>query len=108
MDEGLLLRLREVFETVPDYSEKRMFGGICFMVAGNMCCGVGKHDGLMLRVGPDQYESLLEKEYAREMDFTGRPMKGFLFVDEAGISEDDDLADWVSRALSFVQTLPPK
>ena len=108
MDEGLLLRLREIFETVPDFAEKRMFGGICFMVSGHMTCGVGKHDGLMLRVGPERYEKLLGEDHAREMDFTGRPMKGFLFIDNDGIAEDEDLRVWIERALAFTRSLPQK
>ena len=78
-DEGVAQRLRDVFGDRTDVVEKRMFGGLAFMVSGNMCCGVvGKE--LMARVGPEQYEQALKEPYAREMDFTGKPMKGFVYV----------------------------
>ena len=78
-DERLAQRVREELADRPGYAEKKMFGGLCFLLRGNMCCGVGK-DGLMVRVGPEQYESALADDHARQMDFTGRPMKGFVFV----------------------------
>jgi len=74
---------------------------------GNMVCG-SDMSGLMLRVGPDQYESVLAIEYASEMDFTGKPMKGFVSVDPDGYESQADLADWLELALAFTDTLPPK
>ncbi len=106
-DEGLAERLRIQFEDRPDVLEKKMFGGLCFMASGNMCCGIVK-DTLMARVGPDQYEDCLRQEYAREMDFTGRSMKGMIYVAPAGIESDRDLKSWVAKCLSFVDSLPPK
>jgi len=89
------------------FSEKKMFGGIVFMVDGNMCIGIVK-DRLMLRVGPDQYEELLKENHVLKMDFTGKPMRGFVYLQPEGFAEDDDLQRWINIALSFVRTLPPK
>ncbi len=106
-DEGLAERIRNVLNDVPDVAEKKMFGGLCFMVSGHMCCGI-VDDVLMARVGPEQYGQCLSLRHAREMDFTGKPLNGMLYVDPEGISEDDDLVAWTSRCLDFVKTLPPK
>ncbi|MBW3669776.1 MAG: TfoX/Sxy family protein, partial [Actinobacteria bacterium] len=70
-DEGLAQRVRELLEDGPDASERKMFGGLAFMLGGNMCCGI-VGDELMVRVGPDGYEAALARPHAREMDFTGR------------------------------------
>lgn len=108
-DAELAQRVREGLHRVsgglPD--EKRMFGGLCFMIAGNMCCGI-LGDDLLARVGVDAYPSLLKEPGAAEMDFTGRPMKGMIMVDAAAVAEDDALQQWLSRCLAFVMTLPPK
>jgi len=106
-DEGLAERLREVFADRDDVIEKKMFGGIAFMVRGNMCCGVIK-DSLMARVGPEQYALVLKRPYAREMDFTGRTIKGFIQVDPAGFESDEDLKSWVELCEVFVGSLPAK
>jgi TfoX/Sxy family transcriptional regulator of competence genes len=106
-DEGLAQRIRGVFTDREDVIEKKMFGGLAFMVRGHMCCGVSGDD-LMLRVGPDQYNEALAQPHARPMDFTGRPMKGFVYVDQAGLDSDDDLEAWIGRGLTFVLALPPK
>lgn len=106
-DEGVAERLRESFEGMADADEKRMFGGIAFMVNGHMSCGVVS-DTLMVRVGPDQYEDALERPYASEMDFTGRPMKGFVYVAPEGIESDEDMTSWVRMSLNFVHSLSPK
>jgi hypothetical protein len=106
-DEGVAQRLREVFAEHANVAEKRMFGGIAFMVSGHMCCGVAG-EVLMARVGADHYLDALQRPFAREMDFTGRPMKGFVFVDPKGFETDEDLDSWVSLCLGFVRSLPPK
>ena len=77
-DEGLAQRVREVLAERSDLSERKMFGGLCFLVNGNMCCGVVR-DELMVRVGPDAYDESLSLPHARKMDITGRPMKGFVY-----------------------------
>ena len=105
-DEGLAQRIRELLEEREDLSERRMFGGLCFMLGGNMCCGV-VGDDLMLRVGKDAYEELLARPHARPMDFTGKPMRGMLYVDPAG-TEEEGLRDWVERGVAFASSLPPK
>jgi len=106
-DEGLATRIRDFFEHRPDVAEKKMFGGLCFMAHGNMCCGVVASE-LMLRVGPGQYESTLAMEHARELDFTGRPMRGMVMINEGGIEEDEALANWINLAMAFTDTLPSK
>ena len=106
-DEGLAERIREVLADVPDVTEKKMFGGLCMMVRGNMCCGI-VDETLMARVGPDRYAEDLELPHARKMDFTDKPLKGMIYVDPDGISEDEDLQAWVDRCMMFMKTLPPK
>ena len=106
-DEGLAQRLREVFQYQAGVAEKKMFGGLAFMVRGHMCCGIVGKD-LMVRVGADQHEDALSLPHARPMDFTGRPMKGFVFVESDGLDSNEHLKEWVHRGLRFVSTLPPK
>ena len=106
-DEGVAQRVREALDTQTDVEEKRMFGGLAFMLRGNMCCGVVGNE-LMVRVGTDAYESALSEPHAREMDFTGKPLTGFVYVASAGFESDDDLQTWVDRAVEFVSLLPAK
>jgi len=106
-DEGTAQRLREYFAADPDIVEKKMFGGVAFMLAGNMCCGVNG-DQLMARVGSEQYESALAMPYAREMDFTGRALKGFIYVDPQGLESDPDLRRWLDLCTGFARSLPAK
>lgn len=106
-DEGLAERLREVYDGMPGVAEKKMFGGLAFMVRGHMSCGV-VNDTLMARVGPESYADALAQPHAREMDFTGKPLKGFVYVDAAGLESDEDLTTWVRLSLAFVGSLPPK
>ena len=84
-----------------------MFGGLCFMVNSNMSFGVFGCE-LMVRVGPDAYKEAVSLPDAREMDFTGRSMRGTVYVSEAGIGEDEDLGAWLDRGLGFASGLPPK
>lgn len=108
-DAELAQRVREsllaVSGALPD--EKRMFGGLCFMIAGNMCCGI-LGDRLMARVRPDAYAALLGEPGAGEMDFTGRPMKGMLMIDADTVADDAALQRWLAHCFAFVRTLPPK
>ena len=106
-DEDLALRLRVVFQDETDVVEKKMFGGMAFMVRGNMCCGVTGSD-LMVRVGAEQYDDAISLPHARPMDFTGRPLKGFVYVDGEGLDTDENLKEWVNRSMKFVSTLPSK
>ena len=89
------------------FTEKRMFGGLCFLLEGNMCCGI-VGDKLMVRVGPDRYTAALAEPHTREMDFTGRPLKGMVYVAPAGLGDEAALAGWVGRAVEFTGGLPPK
>jgi TfoX/Sxy family transcriptional regulator of competence genes len=106
-DQGLAQRLREVLEERPDVTEKEMFGGLAFLLHGNMFIGI-VHEDLMARVGPDQHDAALGRPHARPMDFAGRPMNGFVYVAPEGIDADAALAAWVDLALRFVSTLPAK
>ena len=104
----ILARVRETLDARADVTERRMFGGHCFMLSSNMVCGVTGDGTLMVRVGKDAYESALQEPHAREMDFTGRPMRGMVFVGSPGYETDDHLAGWMERGLAFARTLPPK
>ncbi len=106
-DERLAERIRGYFKRRKGVEEKRMFGGLCFMLNGHMCCGVEK-DRLMVRVAPDCYETFLKKPHAREMDFTGKPLKGFLFVSEGGYRTAAGLAFWLDEAVECARGKPPK
>jgi len=105
-DEGLAERVRELLAMRVDVSERAMFGGLAFMVGGHMACGI-TGDDLMVRVGKERYDDALRQPHAREMDFTGRPMTGYVYVDAAGTA-DDALRDWVERGVAFVATLPAR
>lgn len=85
-----------------------MFGGTCFFVKGNMIAGVSKAGELMVRVGPEYYETALELPDASEMDFTGRPMRGFVSVSTYGIAEDEGLEFWIEKGWKYAKSLPPK
>ena len=106
-DEGLAERLREVFRGKRGVIEKRMFGGVAFMVRGYMAVGI-VGDALMARVGPDEYDQLLQMEHVRPMDFTGRPMKGYVYVAPDGLDSQAELEAWVERCVQYVDTLPPR
>jgi TfoX/Sxy family transcriptional regulator of competence genes len=106
-DDGVAQRIRECLEGCSGVVEKKMFGGIAFMLNGNMCCGVVR-DVLMVRVGKDNYAAMLGQPHAREMDFTGKPLAGFVYVEPEGFEDDADLAVWVRRGVEFAATLPPK
>ncbi len=106
-DQQLAQRVRRALADRPAVVEKKMFGGITFMLAGNMCCGVLNQD-LMVRVRPDQYDEALAQPHARPMDFTGRPMKGMVYVGPEGHRRDEHLKEWVLRGVDFASSLPPK
>ncbi len=100
-------RVKKAISHRDDVSERKMFGGVAFMVSGNMCIGV-HDDMLMARVGPDQYEKALKKTGAREMQFTGRPMKGFVEVEDHGFARAAQLKSWVKLCETFASSLPSK
>lgn len=100
-------RVRELLETRPTFSEKKLFGGMGFLLGGNMCCGVWR-DFLICRVGPAAYDECLQLPGAGEFDITGRPMKGWVMVAPEGFAADRVLKKWVDRAAKFAGTLPEK
>jgi TfoX/Sxy family transcriptional regulator of competence genes len=105
--EALAGRIRAVLEEQEGLSERKMFGGLAFMIRGNMCCGV-VGDDLMLRVGPERYDDSLARPGARPMDFTGRPMRGMVYVDGQAAATDAKLWEWVEVAVGFAGGLPAK
>ena len=99
-------RIRTEVQGLP-VVEKKMFGGVGFLIHGNMACGVHK-ENMIVRVGPDQHEKLLKKKHTRVFDITGKPMKGWLIVEPDGCKTAKQLADWVKTGVDFALTLPPK
>jgi TfoX/Sxy family transcriptional regulator of competence genes len=106
-DEVLAERIRGALATRTAVTERKMFGGIAFMVGGNMACGVVK-DELMVRVGSDGYDDALTRPGVRPMDFTQRPMRGMIYVAPSVIATDRDLASWVDAGAAFAESLPAK
>jgi TfoX/Sxy family transcriptional regulator of competence genes len=105
-DERLAERVRKILAGDPALSERKMFGGLAFMLDGNMCCGIAG-DRLMLRLGADLAERALERPHVHPMDFTGRPMTGMVYVAPEGVG-GRALRTWVEKAAGFARTLPPK
>jgi len=106
-DESLAARIRDALGRKKGVEEKKMFGGIGFLLNGNMLVGVWK-DSLIVRLGPDNYDDALQEPHVREFDITGRPMKGWIMVESEGFEDDDHLIDWIERAMKFVEQLPRK
>jgi len=106
-DEELAARTRAALGDVRGVTEIRMFGGLCFTVHGNMAVGV-TGDDMMVRLAPDEAAGALAQPGVRPMDFTGKPMKGYVFVAPEGFESDAALESWIGRCAKFVQTLPPK
>ena len=106
-DEGLAERIRDMLSERDDVVERKMFGGLCFMVSNQMCCGI-VDDTMMARVGPDNYAESLAKIHVREMDFTGKPLTGMVYVEPKGFESDRDLNKWLDICIGFVTSLPPK
>jgi len=106
-DEVLEQRIEALLGDRPNLEAKRMFGGVGFMLLGNMACGV-HDDYLIVRVGPDRYEEALAEPHARVFDMTGRPMKGWVTVSVKGVESDQELSTWVQKGVDFALTLPSK
>ena len=106
-DEQLAQRIRQVVARRKGFTEKKMFGGVCFFLNGHVTCGVWK-DSLILRIGPAKYEDVLQASCVSEFDVTGRPMRGWVKVSPQGISDKESLRDWIEQAVKFVRTLPAK
>jgi hypothetical protein len=106
-DEGLAQRVREIMVDETGLVEKKMFGGVGFMLDGNMACGVNRED-LIVRVGPEQDGQAVKQPHARPFDITGRPMKGWVMVGPDGVLADEDLQAWVAQGINFARILPAK
>lgn len=106
-DEGVAQRVREHLQSHTCIAERKMFGGLAFMAYDYMFIGI-LGERLMVRVGPDAYAEALCNAHVQEMDFTGRPMRGYVFVDPAGFESDAQLESWVNQSYAFVGSLPPK
>lgn len=100
-DEFLADRIRSsLANREVDFTEKKMMGGLAFMVDQKMCVGIVK-DRLMARIGPDRYEEALEMNYVEPMNFTGRPLSGYVFIDQDGLESENDFEDWIQQCLDF-------
>lgn len=106
-DDALAARIRAALGKRPGLTEKAMFGGIAWLLDGKMFVGIVK-DELMARVGPDGHDAALREPGARTMDFTGKPMRGYVFVAQSGLPDTPTLRRWCDRAAAFVATLPAK
>jgi TfoX/Sxy family transcriptional regulator of competence genes len=107
-DEKLAAKIEDALGNTRGITTKKMFGGLCFLHNGNMLCGIDKNRNLMVRVGPEQYDEALAQKHAREMDFTGRPLKGMIYVSPDGYKTKAALSGWVQLGLNFTGTLSPK
>jgi hypothetical protein len=106
-DESLAARIRDALARRKGVVEKKMFGGVGFLLNGNMLVGVWK-DSLVVRLGPSDGDEALKEPHVKEFDITGRPMKGWVLVASEGVEGDDQLAGWIGRAVKFVGMLPAK
>ena len=107
-DEDLAGRIRELIAADPLVSEMRMFGGLAFLVAGNMSVAASGQGGLMVRVDPEQTDALLEKRHVHPFEMRGRAMQGWLRVDAEGVRTKRQLEPWVKRGVAYARSLPPK
>ena len=106
-DENLAKRITTLIADIPGFDEKKMFGGVGYLINGNMACGVHKLN-LVVRVGPAAHDAAMNQPHTVPFDFTGRPMTGWLLVTPEGTSSDESLHNWVWKGIEFAQTLPPK
>ncbi len=107
-DEELADRIRERLAGEPGITEQRMFGGLAFLVGGHMAVAASGQGGLMVRVDPAETDALVEAPHAEPFVMRGRPMRGWVRVDTAGVAGEDDLAPWVQRGVAYARTLAPK
>ncbi len=106
-DPELLQRVRKALAREAGLAERRMFGGVCFTIGGHMACGVRGRE-LVVRVGPAAHPAALAEPHARPMDFTGKPLAGFVYVAPTGLAGARELAKWLRRGVRYVKSLPPK
>jgi hypothetical protein len=105
--QSLAARIRDALARRQGIEEKKMFGGVAFLLSGHMLVGVWK-ELLIARPGAAAYDDALREPHVREFDITGKPMKGWVLVEPEGVEDDDQLQDWIDRAIAFVRTLPSK
>lgn len=103
----LAKRIREALTKIPALQEKKMFGGVGFLIHGNMAYGVHGED-LIVRVGSDHYQAALSHPHTKPFNMTGKPMSGWIMVDPEGCETDSDLVSWLRQGVEFAQLLPPK
>ena len=106
-DESLADRVRALLARRERFNEKKMFGGIGFLLGGNMCVGVWKHF-LIARTGPKDYDDALNRSHVEEFDITGRALRGWVMIEPEGVDAEADLIEWLDRAVQFVRRLPKK
>ncbi|MHB8856197.1 MAG: TfoX/Sxy family protein [Bellilinea sp.] len=106
-DHNLAQRIFEILQGMPALDEKKMFGGVGYLIHGNMAVGVHGND-LMVRVGPENHTEAMRRPHTRPFDMTGRPMSGWLVVGAAGIQDPAVLAEWIQLGVTYAQSLPPK
>lgn len=106
-NEHLAERIRRALSNRHDVEEKKMFGGVCYLIKGKMAAGIVRDD-LMIRVVPAKYEAARAKPHCREMDFTGKPLKGFLYVGAEGIDTERELEEWLQFGIEFVENAPAR
>lgn len=107
-DEQLADRIRELLAGDPDVTEKKMFGGLAFLLGGNMSVGASGQGGLMVRVDPEDTDALLTEPHTRPFEMRGRPLQGWLRVDAEGLRTESQLGPWVRRGVAYARSLPPK
>ena len=107
-DEDLADRIRELISAEPGVTEQRMFGGLAFLIAGNISVAASGQGGLMVRVEPEDTEALMARPHARPFEMRGREMKGWLRVDTEGVRTKRQLEPWVERGVAYARSLPPK
>jgi TfoX/Sxy family transcriptional regulator of competence genes len=107
-DEDLANRIRELIARDPDVTEKRMFGGLAFLIGGHMAVAASREGGIMVRIDPDQTDTLLAKPHTRPFEMRGRELDGWLRVDPEGLQTKRQLEPWVKRGVAHARALPPK
>jgi TfoX/Sxy family transcriptional regulator of competence genes len=107
-DEALADRVRELISAEAGLTEQKMFGGLAFLINGNMSVGISGQGGLMVRVDPEETDALVAKRHARPFEMRGRPMRGWLRVDAEGVRTKRQLEPWVRRGVAYARALPPK
>jgi TfoX/Sxy family transcriptional regulator of competence genes len=105
--EALAERIRQALTRRKNVEEKKMFGGVGFLLHGNMLVGVWK-DSLIVRLGAEEFDEALQEPHVKEFNITGRAMKGWILVEPGGVDDDEQLSAWIQRAVNFVRTLPAK